>query len=321
MTSASPPTELRVRLAADPVCVSGARRFVSDGLRSWHRLDLLDDAELCISELAGNAVLHSGTTFMEIVLETLHRGVRISVEDDGPTPAAAVLPRQAFTFDGDGTDLDDEPTTGRGLSIVSILASSWGVELTDAGKRVWAELVAGDTEYDVRPPEGEEGLPVPPPTPTTLPEGWGRVWMIGCPVELSLRQDQHLDELVRELQLISIDDNPRSRELAAQLQDLLHGPAAARHTGRRIAQGAAAAGLDSIDIEMAMPREFRAEVQKLQETVRHADRLCEDMQLLTLASTPDLRALRAWMTEQISLQLGEGAEPEPWPLWVARQPG
>ena len=210
MSSASPPAELRVRLAADPVCVSGARRFVSDGLRSWRRPELLDDAELCVSELAGNAVLHSGTTFMEIVLQTLpprrpdlRRGRRTDPRDRG-RPAPGRSPSTTT-----GTDLDDEPTTGRGLAIVSILASAWGVELTGAGKRIWAELVAGDTEYDVRPPEGEDELAGPPAAPATLPEGWGRVRMVGCPVELSLRQDQHLDELVRELQLISLDDNPR----------------------------------------------------------------------------------------------------------------
>ena len=70
-----------------------------------------------------------------------------------------------------------------------------------------------------------------------------------------------------------------------------------------------------------MPREFSAEVEKLQEAVRHADRLCEEMHLLTLASTPELQALRAWMTEQVSHQLRDGAEPEPWPLWVARHAG
>jgi hypothetical protein len=72
---------------------------------------------------------------------------------------------------------------------------------------------------------------------------------------------------------------------------------------------------------MAMPREFSAEVVKLQEAVRHADRLCEEMQLLTLSSTPELRALRGWMTEQVSQQLRDGAEPEPWPLWMARHAG
>ncbi len=317
MSTASPPAELRVRLAAEPVCVSGARRFVTDGLRSWQRPELLDDAALCVSELAGNAVLHSGTSFMEIVLQTLQRGVRISVEDAGSTPAAAVLPRQSMSADDEGFDLDDEPTTGRGLAIVSILATSWGVELTSAGKRVWADLVDGDREFDVRPPAGGATEPAPPSGP--LPEGWGRVRMLGCPVLLSLRQDQHLDELVRELQLISIENDPRSRELALQMAHLLQGPAAARHTGRRVAQDAAAAGLDSIDLEMAMPREFSGEVEKLQESVSRADLLCEEMQLLTLASSPEIQALRSWMTEQVAHQLRDRAEPESWPAWLARR--
>ena len=126
---------------------------------------------------------------------------------------------------------------------------------------------------------------------------------------------------MREHQLISLDDNPGSRALAGQLQDLLRGPAAARHTGRRVAQEAAAAGQQTIDIEMAMPREFAAEVEQLQVAVRRADRLCEEMHLLTLASPPELQALRGWMTEQVSHQLRDGAEPEPWPVWKARHSG
>jgi len=40
---------LRVRLAADPVSVSAARRFVTDGLVSWERTGLIDSATLCVS--------------------------------------------------------------------------------------------------------------------------------------------------------------------------------------------------------------------------------------------------------------------------------
>jgi anti-sigma regulatory factor (Ser/Thr protein kinase) len=313
---------LKVRMAAEPVCVSGARRFVSDGLRSLGRAELEDDATLCVSELAGNAVLHSGTRFMEIALTELHRGVRISVEDDGPTPAHAVVPRAGVHASGTllTPDLEDEPTTGRGLAIVSVLASDWGVVLTEAGKRIWADLSGGDTEHDVRPPTGgpQTSTPAPSEAPA-LPPGWGLVRLAGCPVHLSLRQDQHLDELVRELQLIDIDrDNPRSRELALQLRDLLRGPAHARHTGRRVAQQAAEAGLEEIDVEMAMPREFAGEVVRLQDAVRRADRLCEEMKLLTLASTPELRALRDWMTDQVSGQLETGAAPMTWQEWLTR---
>ena len=143
---------------------------------------------------------------------------------------------------------------------------------------------------------------------------------MGCPVRLSLRQDQHLDELVRELQLIAADrDNPRSRILAQELQGLLSGPAHARHTGRRIAQQAAADGKEYIDVDMAMPREFSVEVQALQAAVKAADVLCEEARLLTLASSAELRALRAWMTEQIVHQLEDGAGPVSWNDWLAQR--
>jgi len=103
------------------------------------------------------------------------------------------------------------------------------------------------------------------------------------------------------------------------MQGLLSAPAHARHTGRRIAQQAAAQGLDHIDIDMAMPREFAAEVQKLDAAVKAVDVLCEEMQLLTLASSPELRQLRAWMTEEVTNQLEQGAAPAPWEDWLAQQ--
>lgn len=313
---------LKVRLAADPVSVSGARRFVADGLTSWGLTDLVYDATVCVSELTTNAALHSTSTFMEVAMRPLGRGVHIDVEDDGATPAEAVVPREGFPEPGDPAHLllDDEPTTGRGLAIVSILARDWGVERTERGKRVWCHLTDDDEEYAVRLPTSDSD-PEPPPDPAeiSLPEGWSLVRLARCPVRLSLRQDEHLDELIRELQLIESDvDNPRSRALALQMQGLLSGPAHARHTGRRIAQQAAAQGLEHIDIDMAMPREFAAEVQKLDAAVKAVDVLCEEMQLLTLASSPELRQLRAWMTEELTNQIEHGAAPVSWEDWLAR---
>jgi anti-sigma regulatory factor (Ser/Thr protein kinase) len=318
--------ELRVRLAADPASVPGARRFVSDSLVSWGVPELVDDATLCVSELAGNAVLHSASTFMEISMRRLDDVVRITVEDDGIVPSDAVVPRSGLPAPGDDPDdlLDNEATTGRGLAIVSILASDWGVDTTiGGGKRIWVDVADGGDEFDVRPPRtgsGSDPEQSQGERPAgALPPGWVLVRLVGCPVALSLRQDEHLDELIRELQLLSADgDNPRSRGLALELQGLLSGPAHARHTGRRIAQQAAAAGKDHIDVDMAMPREFSGEVQKLQVAVRSADVLCEEMRLLTLASSAELRALRAWMTDQLVTQIEEGAEPVSWQEWLRR---
>lgn len=316
--------ELRVRLAADPASVPGARRFVADGLRTWGLLELVDDATLCVSELAGNAALHSASTFMEIALSPRGDAVRISVEDDGLVPAEALVPRAHFPDPDDDLDslvLDHEPTTGRGLAIVSILASDWGVEQTSGGRRVWADIDDVDDGHGVRLPSTHTEV-APSGAVAALPDGWVSVRLAGCPVRLSLRQDQHLDELIRELQLISGDrDNPRSRALALELRGLLSGPAHARHTGRRIAQRAAAAGLEHIDIDMAMPREFSAEVQALHAAVKAADVLCEEMRLLTLASSRDLRDLRQWMTEQLTDQIEHGAEPVSWAEWSTHQRG
>ena len=280
---------LRLSLAAEPVSVPAARRFVAYGLVSWGRSDLLDDATLCVSELASNASLHASSTFMHISV-VLHRDVvRVSVEDDGAVPAQAVMrPRFPDPDDLVGVLLEDEATTGCGLAIVSILARDWGVETIRGGKRVWFKVPGAAAEHGVRPPKIAHDPAVEGPEPM-LPSGWVRVRLAGCPVRLSLRQDEHLDELIRELQLAgAYHANPSLQALALELQKLLSGPAHARHMGRRIAQRAAADGREFIDVDMAMPREFSAEVQKLDRAVKAADVLCEEMRLLTLASSADL---------------------------------
>lgn len=315
-----PGVQVRLRLAADPVSVPAARRFVADALRSWDLAGLVDDGTLCVSELAGNAALHSASTLMEVELSRRGSGVQLSVADDSAVSAAAVTPRPTLLAGSSELDVLSAPTTGRGLAIVSVLASAWGVEPTAGGKRVWADLDGedGDREESATPPQVDLPPPAPAPTRATLPPGWALVRLAACPVQLSLRQDEHLDELIRELQLIDAGpDTTTSREIAAQLRGLLVGPAHARNTGRRIAERAAAAGLDSIDIDMAMPTEFAESVRDLHVAVMAADRLCEERELLTLASSADLRLLRSWMTEQVTSQVEQGSVPVAWSDWLA----
>jgi hypothetical protein len=335
---------VRVRLAADPASVPGARRFVADGLRAWGREDLVDDATLCVSELAGNAALHGESTFIQVSLLDLRRVVRVCVEDDGPAPASQVVARCVLPdatdggAHGDGADELDEldelermlaaPTTGRGLAIVSVLASDWGVEELATGKRVWADLAA--VEGQAVGPTAPADAPTIPPADApvaapagagtdTLPEGWVVIRLPDCPVELSLRQDQHLDDLVRELTLMRSDrGNADSLALADRLEAVLRAPAHARAAGRRQAQAALERGEQRVDVDMAMPRAFCSEVRLLHEAVCEADRLCEQQRLLTLTSPPELRDFRAWMTEQILAQAEQDAAPTSWAAWRAR---
>lgn len=331
---------LRVRFAADPSSVPGARRFVVDGLRAWGREEIVDDAALCVSELAGNAALHGGSSYIEVGVLALDRAVRIFVEDDGPAPADVVVPRTDIPGLGvaaDGLDLDaeldgldeldllllDQPATGRGLAIISVLASDWGVEELEHGKRVWADLGSPDPDRE----RADDGItratsrtPSPPASDGTLPPGWILVRLEGCPVDLSLRQDQHLDDLVRELILMSADHhNPASAELAKRLEAILRAPAHARLVGRRQAQLARDRGEHLVDVEMAIPREFSADVQELHQAVMAADTLCEEQRLLTLTSPADLRELRTWMTEEIVAQAERDASPVSWDTWRSRR--
>lgn len=307
---------VRARFGADPASVPGVRAFVRDALEARGSA-LVDDAELCVSELAANAALHSGGPFMEVSVRLDPDAATITIADEGDVPLEAVSPRMAVHDDADGDT--DEATTGRGLGIVSILAAEWGVERTPTGKRVWARLVEGQAEQAVRPPDSAPTPSTQGPSPEAVPDGWGLVRLLGCPVALAVRQDQHLDELVRELQLLEADDDhERSRDLAGELGDLLGGPAHARHLGRQTAQEAADAGLAEVDLELVLPHGAAPAMQRLQELLAAADRWCEQELLLTLRSADDVRTLRAWMTDQLVGQLLEARPAESWQDWLRR---
>lgn len=86
-----------------------------------------DTLELLISEVVTNAVQHTGAAPL---VRVSRRGdmVRVSVQDPSPR-----WPVRCFVAD---TDL-----SGRGIALVDVLSSSWGIELLDhVGKQVWFEV-------------------------------------------------------------------------------------------------------------------------------------------------------------------------------------
>lgn len=119
-------------------CVKGsparARRFCSDVLRrslgdNSRSREVIDDAELIVSELVTNAIdAKCGDARLTVTVET-DGAVRIEVEDD-----AGGIPRRGV--------VDASVERGRGLALVAALSSRWGYEKQSRGKRVWAELAA-----------------------------------------------------------------------------------------------------------------------------------------------------------------------------------
>lgn len=103
-----------------------ARAAAADRCRAWCLPELRDDAVLIVSELVTNAVVHAGTE-VRVRLERLpDDAVRLEVADDSTRP---LRPRRVTMA-----------RTGRGLALVDVLATRYGVEGRPNGKVVWAEL-------------------------------------------------------------------------------------------------------------------------------------------------------------------------------------
>lgn len=106
--------------------VALARRFVMDAIHRLGRDGFADVAELLTSELVTNAVLHAGTA-VQLTVSGEEGGLRVEVTDR----AAAAPQRRRYSA---------EASTGRGLSLVDALASSWGTRLGGGDKTVWFTL-------------------------------------------------------------------------------------------------------------------------------------------------------------------------------------
>jgi anti-sigma regulatory factor (Ser/Thr protein kinase) len=120
--------DAQARFRAGPDAPFAARRFVAGvlGRRPYgDRVDL-HDAQLVVSELATNAVIHAGTPF-SVAVRSDGSAVRISVQD-----SSAVQPVMRAQ--------DPLALAGRGLRLVSMVSRAWGVEYGPDGQTVWAEL-------------------------------------------------------------------------------------------------------------------------------------------------------------------------------------
>lgn len=133
-TLATPRHETEAHFPPDAEAPGAARRLVTEILSSWGQGSaVIQDAQLVLSELATNAVVHARTKFT-VGVRTDERGLRISVSDASPAqPMVRALPAES----------EPMATFGRGLHLVAMLSNgSWGIERTPGGKSVWAELQA-----------------------------------------------------------------------------------------------------------------------------------------------------------------------------------
>ena len=121
----------RLYLDSSPESPRNARRFVSGQAAEWGYDHILPAVELLTSEVVTNAVLHAEGTAIEVEVADLADGLLVGVADHASD--AEPTPRLAKPTD----------PTGRGLTLVDALASSWGVsQVPDDGKVVWFRISA-----------------------------------------------------------------------------------------------------------------------------------------------------------------------------------
>jgi anti-sigma regulatory factor (Ser/Thr protein kinase) len=125
---------------------------------------LLPDAQLAMSELVTNAVIHARTPLIASV-SCAAGAFEMAVFDGNPAlpPVRSAGPDTAIENDDPIVQAGGAgvPTGGRGLLLVAALAAEWGVSPGTDGKAVW-----------VRKP---------------TPEGWPHA--VGCPCSTSEQAD------------------------------------------------------------------------------------------------------------------------------------
>ena len=297
-----------LELSPEPQSVRRARVWVVSELSTIGRDDLADAAELGVSELVTNAILHADPPIVVRMGGTAAHP-RVEVHD-----TSAVAPKARSMT-------DDErllATVGRGLGIVAMFSTTWGAEVSSQGKVVWFEPAAEATSpldeteakgevFDLSELVDERLAAVDDPGDRVT------VRLLGMPVQVFAHYRIWYDELRRELRLLALNhgsDYPLAQELSELTLQVEQERRQARGIDRLDA--AIARGEERVDLEYHVPPTAGATMGRLRELLEQVDVFCREQRLLTLAPGPQQTALRTWYLGEFTRQTA-GEAPTPWP--------
>ncbi|HEU5035256.1 MAG TPA: hypothetical protein VFT62_10950 [Mycobacteriales bacterium] len=151
-----------------------------------------------------------------------------------------------------------------------------------------------------------------------------RVELLGLPVPLWQRSQEHTDELIREFTLIASERRYGDSEqhavphrLIALIDDLTTQYSGFSEANEQQLVEAAARGSESLDLVYVLPPAAGQAAEHLGQLLDEADEYCRRGQhLLTLATPEDQAAFRRWFLEEFPRQIA-GAEPRPWTAYSA----
>ena len=292
-------------LAPGPQGAAQARRWVVDVCAEIGRIDLRENAELAMSEVVTNAILH-GRGPVTVRLRGTRDHPRVEVRDASPEPPALTSDDLILDF------IDDLPTFGRGLAIVACFSEAWGAERDGDGKLVWFVPSAAPPEEPT--PGVVLGWDDEPDETSFANEETITVHLIEVPVDLMQGTLAHGAELRRELRLLAVahqDTYPVASDLSAYFSAL------ARdfrwQFGGEALVDAIQSGRPTADIDVVAPLNAADRFSRLLELYELADAFCHNERLLTLARSPEQVEFQSWLFGEFIRQ-SRGEDARAWPL-------
>ncbi len=292
-------------LPPDATSASLARRVVRRALAGADNDDALDAAQLAISEVVTNALVHAAPPLRLRVL-VADQSLRVELSDGSPR-----LPARR--------DFGDNAPTGRGLRLVEQLASRWGSHPTAHGKVVWFEITDG---------EALDGLLPEADTVAPFERADGRVVTVELhrmPLLMHQAWQEHASALLREVMLVRLDAELSALEEHASASDalgLLLEQVPSPDVGidpDTLMANATEPGVTLEQLVIAVPQESLPSFAALDVMLDEALGLAESGELLSPPTQPEIHAMRLWICNQVRTQ-SAGGRSSAWPSLAAALP-
>ena len=287
-------------LGSGPRGVQNARRWVVDTCTDIDRPDLVECAELGVSELVTNALLHADQP-IQVRVRGTREHPRVEVRDGSTEPP--LLPE---TQPSDEDDL--LLTFGRGLGIVARCADAWGAEIEDDGKVVWFApstsvrdvlvhgLITGVSTAGSREAQDDDVA----------------VSVLGVPLRTYAAFQRHYRELRREVRLLALA-HEADYPLAKNLSDVFGSLERQLREGMGADQieQALRAGGQVADLKVTVPPDTATKIGRFVELLDLADEFCRQERLLSLARSPEQQQFQRWFLGEFVRQ-SAGEPPVAW---------
>jgi hypothetical protein len=142
-----------------------------------------------------------------------------------------------------------------------------------------------------------------------------QIRLLGYPVRIGARQQEHLDEVAREFMLLSMSRPAVREQVPGRLLELLEALSARYATElegpRHQREQALVEGRETIDLVYPATPGVREAITGWQSMMREVDAYCRDDELLSLATPAEVVRLQQWVVAEFLAQL-DGQDPTPW---------